>query len=359
MGKPAARMGDPTAHGGVIVSGLPTVLIGGMPAARLTDMHTCPMVTPGVPPIPHVGGPISGPGVPTVLIGGMPAACVGDMAVCVGPPSTIVMGCPTVMIGPGGGGGGGGGAGSSGSGSATASAKTALSGNVEATTKQEHWIEFEMIDKAGNPVSGVDYKLTDTEEIVSESNLRTDGRVQRDNIKEGEAEIILRSVSEAKWSKDKASVGDKIKLTAKVNGFDEGTTGFIQIFKKDFKGADSVVYDIPVKCESNKVEAEWAYEYPADTDKQLVSDTIPNHYSHPLYYFIVTFGRNKSRSGLLEYKDFVEIELKDEEGNVLPDEEYLMFLSTGEVRRGKVDKKGYAKEEKIPPGFFEVKFPNR
>ena|SRR5579859_3308255 len=96
---PAARVGDPTAHGGTITGpGAPTVLIGGMPAARLTDMHVCPMVTPGVPPIPHVGGPIIGPGNPLVLIAGMPAARVGDMCVCVGPPSTIVMGCPTVMI---------------------------------------------------------------------------------------------------------------------------------------------------------------------------------------------------------------------------------------------------------------------
>lgn len=69
----------------------------GKPAARITDMHVCPMVNPG--PVPHVGGPILPPGAPTVLIGGMPAACVGDMAVCVGPPDTIAMGSATVMIG--------------------------------------------------------------------------------------------------------------------------------------------------------------------------------------------------------------------------------------------------------------------
>lgn len=68
-------------------------------AARLTDMHTCPQVTPGLPPVPHVGGPITGPGVPTVLIGGLPAAVVGDMAVCVGPPDTIVKGSTSVLIG--------------------------------------------------------------------------------------------------------------------------------------------------------------------------------------------------------------------------------------------------------------------
>jgi uncharacterized Zn-binding protein involved in type VI secretion len=72
----------------------------GQPAARITDFHTCPMQTPAVPsPIPHVGGPISGPGCPTVLIGGMPAAVMGDMAVCVGPPDSLVKGSATVMIG--------------------------------------------------------------------------------------------------------------------------------------------------------------------------------------------------------------------------------------------------------------------
>lgn len=107
----------------------------GKPAARIGDMHVCPMVTPGVPPVPHVGGPITGPGVPTVLIGGLPAATMGDMCTCVGPPDpiimgstgvfiggkpaarmgdscahtgTIVVGMPTVLIGEGAGGGGGG-----------------------------------------------------------------------------------------------------------------------------------------------------------------------------------------------------------------------------------------------------------
>ena len=98
MSKPAARVGDSTAHGGVIAVGCPTVLIGGMPAARMGDMHTCPMATPGTPPIPHVGGPIM-LGSATVLIGSMPAARMGDMATCTGPPDTIAAGCMTVLIG--------------------------------------------------------------------------------------------------------------------------------------------------------------------------------------------------------------------------------------------------------------------
>jgi uncharacterized Zn-binding protein involved in type VI secretion len=67
----------------------------GMPAARVTDMHVCPMIT-GV--VPHVGGPIV-LGEFTVLIGKMPAARMGDMAVCVGPPDTVILGSATVFTG--------------------------------------------------------------------------------------------------------------------------------------------------------------------------------------------------------------------------------------------------------------------
>lgn len=68
----------------------------GQPAARITDMHVCPMVT-GV--VPHVGGPIIPPCMPTVLTGMLPQARVTDMAVCVGPPDMIVKGSMTVMVG--------------------------------------------------------------------------------------------------------------------------------------------------------------------------------------------------------------------------------------------------------------------
>ncbi len=68
----------------------------GQPAARMTDMHVCPMVT-GL--VPHVGGPILPPCCPTVLIGGLPAARVGDMATCAGPPDVIALGSFTVLIG--------------------------------------------------------------------------------------------------------------------------------------------------------------------------------------------------------------------------------------------------------------------
>lgn len=94
---PAARVGDPTSHGGQIVGpGVPNVLIGGLPAVVVGDQATCPLVSGTVP---HVGGPIV-TGSATVLIGGRPAARVGDLVVETGPSSMILLGAPTVLIGP-------------------------------------------------------------------------------------------------------------------------------------------------------------------------------------------------------------------------------------------------------------------
>ena len=95
---PAARTGDPTSHGTPLGPGpgSPNVLIGGMPAWRAQqDTHTCPLASG---PAPHVGGVVSAGSV-TVLINNLPTARQGDVIAESGPPNTIVMGCPTVIIG--------------------------------------------------------------------------------------------------------------------------------------------------------------------------------------------------------------------------------------------------------------------
>lgn len=175
----------------------------GMPAARLTDFHMCPMMTPAVPPIPHVGGPIISAGVPTVLIGGMPAATISDMCMCTASPpdiilpngcmvliggkpaarlgdmtahgGTIMLGCMTVLIGmagSSGGGGGGGEAGGAGGVSAGANAmkkidntnslaKAAISGDELAERKDEkdYTAQFTLLDEAEKPVKDIKYEI--------------------------------------------------------------------------------------------------------------------------------------------------------------------------------------------------------
>src|SRR5690606_26243299 len=109
-------MGDTTAHGGSIILGNPTLMVGKMPSSTLGDMQVCPMCTG---PVPHVGGPVS-LGSMGVLFGKKPAARVSDMSVCTGPPSMPAMGCFTVLVGE------------AGSGSAAGSAGTAAAAQAAA-----------------------------------------------------------------------------------------------------------------------------------------------------------------------------------------------------------------------------------
>lgn len=358
MGKPAARIGDMTCHGGALVVGCPTVLIGGVPAARVGDMHVCPMLNPGTPPPPHVGGPVV-MGSPMVLIGGMPAARMGDMATCAGPPDTIVLGCPTVLIGEGGSGAAaGGGGGAPAVASAVASAATAQIDNLEASTKIEHWVEFQFVDSAGLPVSGIPYKFTDPDGNESAGVLKPDGRVRRDALNAGQCKVQLYSVSNAKWSRDKADVGDKLKMSAEIEGYDDGTPAVIQVYRRDIKGPDVPVETIETSVEQAKVEGEWEYVYPEETESEKTGKTAERGYTSPDYFFEVLVGKGKARSGFLPLNDELEIELRDENDNPIANEDYILCMPNGEIRKGKLDGKGYKKEKDLPPGQCIVRFPN-
>ena len=355
MPGPAARVGDMTAHGGVIAGpGCPTVLIGGQPAANVTTMHVCPLITILVP---HVGGPILPPGVPTVLIGGMPAATVGDMATCVGPPDAIIPpGCPTVLIGTSGGGSGGGGGGSAAT--ANAGAHAALVGEPGPETEGPHWIDIQFVDTAGNPVTQVPYEFTGVEGQKEKGRLTGDAAIRRGGLPDaGDYSVKLFSVFNAQWSKESARVGDVVVLSAETEGYEDGTKAVFRIWERDIDGADDFITKIETTVGGNKVEAEWAYEFHEDTDEVSEEDELKG-YSAPEYYFIVHVEEGKARSGLLEFKDWIEIELLDDDDNPVPDEDYILYLPDGEVRKGKLDGNGFKKEEDVPPGACKVEFPN-
>ncbi len=359
MGKPAARIGDTTVHGGAITVGCPTVLIGGMPAARLGDMHVCPMVTPAPAPIPHVGGPIS-LGSTGVFIGGMPAARMGDMCVCAGPPDTIAMGCTTVLIGEMGSGSSSGGGASSpgGASSAKASAATAVAGTLSPITKREHWIKVQFVDKAGLPLGGYPYSFTNTEGKEQHSTLGLDGSVVLDGIKAGQCKAVLFGIRKAEWSKTSAQVGEKVKLTAQVDGYGNGTKAAFEIYRRDIKGPDALVSTVEVEVKSGKMEAEWEYVLPQEEPENEKETPLLPGYSLPDYYFLAIIGKSKARSNILSYKSYIEINLVDANGKSIPNEKYVIHFSSGETREGALDGNGHAKVENVPPVRHTVSFPN-
>ncbi|NOX76547.1 MAG: hypothetical protein GXP17_08050 [Gammaproteobacteria bacterium] len=408
MPGPAARITDMTAHGGVIMPpGVPTVLIGGLPAATITSMHVCPMVTVLVP---HVGGPVLPPGVPTVLIGGLPAATVGDMAVCVGPPDVIIPpGCPTVLIGTGGGGSGGGGGGAVQA--ATASAIAALVGEPGPEAEGPHWIEYQFKDSAGNPVRGVQYEFTGVDGNAENIKpLTGDGIVKRGGIPdEGECSIKLLSVYNAAWSTNEATLGDEVELSADIDGYEDGTPAKFEILQKNIRGADRLIATVESTVDGEKIEASWLYEFDEDdaatveaggettsaeavqsppdviedegADDDDAEDNCPeepmdsleddeasavtpaaeaddaDNYSSPEYYFIATVGACDARSDLLQFKRTIEISLINNAGEPVKNAKYKVYFDNGEIQEGSLDADGYKKIEDAPTVAWSVEFP--
>ena len=355
---PAARMGDSTAHGGTIVSGFPMVLIEGMPAARVTDMHVCPMFDG---PKPHVGGPIL-KGSMGVLIGNMPAARVMDQCTCVGPPDMIIKGATKVLIGDGGAGGGGG-SGSGGGGSADAPGQTAEMteiGESQSETSQsseqteDHFLDVQFADSAGNPITDCQYSMTDPNS--NESGGILGGGVAGTGVEPGNYEIGLHSIISTVWSQTSAKVGETVKMTAETAGIDDGTKARLEVWIHDPNYSTRMLTCVETQVSGNKVEGDWKIEI-SDSLIQIVDDKEKiGQYSSPSYYFIAVAKGFSKRSGMLTVTDDVEITLKDKDGNAVPDKKYKLYLPTGEVRQGRLDGSGHAKETDVPAGRVRVAF---
>ena len=147
-----------------------------------------------------------------------------------------------------------------------------------------------------------------------------------------------------------------VKLSADVEGYKDGTKALFVIWERDMDGKDDFIVQIDSKVSGSKVEAEWKYEYHEDTDETSEEDEMKG-YSAPEYYFIVKVGDCKARSDILEYKDWIEIELRDQDDKGIANAEYILHLPDGTIRKGRLDGKGYKKEGKIPPGKCFVEFP--
>jgi uncharacterized Zn-binding protein involved in type VI secretion len=344
MGQPAARVGDSTAHGGVIAAGAPTVFIGKMPAARLGDPHVCPMVTPGTPPIPHVGMPIA-KGSAGVNICGMPAARVGDMAPCTGPPDIIAMGCPTVMIGetkPG----GGGGAGTAPTAAAQAASYSAsMMGNAP-QLPGDHFLHIDFKDNAGLKVQFGNYKLTypsgDVEQGAHPS------RIKRGGVPQGQYQVDLKAITAAHWSVRDARDNDTVQCIVETVGVDNGTPATLQIYMKNLNSPDKVVLTVDnLTINNGSLNHNWQPSFFSDSE---CAGKLAKGFVAPSFFFKAAIAGLVERSGVLTYRDYVEIQLNDEDNNPIGNAQYQIALSTGEIRTGTLDGNGFARVNNVPPG---------
>ena len=160
------------------------------------------------------------------------------------------------------------------------------------------------------------------------------------------------------WDKTEARRGDILKLTADITSVYEGAEAEIQIWEHDADGAHDLITKFPAIVKNKKIEVDWEYEYHEDTDEIPTEEEAERGYSPPEYFFRVVIAGVSADSGLLEFKDWIEIELETLQATPAADEKYILYLPDGKQRSGALDNYGYAKEENIPPGKVFVEFPD-
>jgi len=376
MGKGAATLGsmaetcnDPANMpvGQVIAAG--TVFVNKKPAAKKgdqivgVDTHIIMIPAPPAPPIPTplphpYSGIIDNAVSSTVNIMGMPAATVDSMASNTPPhipqggpfqkppdnKAKILMGSLDVMIGDG----GGGGVGSGGGGSevkATAS---------EVEVKEGHFLDVTFVDKSGKEITGINYSIRSPSNEEHKGVIT--GPIKKSVLKEGDYEIALKAITKAEWSTLSAKVGDKVKMLVDSVGIEDNEKAVLQIFIKDSNCADRLFQSFETKISGGKVEQEWELKVDDDLAENQDAKVRSSGYSSPSFYFTISVAGLKTKSGLLIFKDYVELELKDDDGKPVGNVKYTVFLPNGGVKEGYLNKDGYAKEDDLPPGKIEYKY---
>ncbi len=172
-------------------------------------------------------------------------------------------------------------------------------------------------------------------------------------------------IKNQKWDRQEARRGDIVKLTADVENIPDGLEVLIQIYEHDRDGAHDLVTRFPCRVENRKLACEWIYEYHEDTDEIPTDEELKAHgkrYNPPEYFWVAEYGRKrfgeKQESGLLLFKDWIEISLADVNGKPVADAAYTLRLPDGSQRSGRLDKNGLAKVKDVPPGGYHVEFPN-
>ena len=168
------------------------------------------------------------------------------------------------------------------------------------------------------------------------------------------------------WDRQVVKRGDEVVLTCQFeSGVEDGEDASIIIYEHDPNSYDFKETSFQTTIQDNKVEATWAFDYYDDTAEIATHEELQpvgKSYAHPQYFFVVVVDGveigDKMESGLLKFKDWLEVELLDGEGQPVPNQKYIYHLPDGNSRNGTLDANGKAIERDIPPGSTYIEFPD-
>ncbi len=169
-------------------------------------------------------------------------------------------------------------------------------------------------------------------------------------------------VTNMKWSAKEARRGEILTLSADVRGAADDTEVLVTIYEFDRDSIHDKIAELKAVVKNQQIRLDWEYQYFEDTD-EIPSDAelqrYGRSYNPPEYFFTVKvekqeFGKKQQDSGLLEFKDWIEIEAIDDSGQPIKNAKYKVTLPDGTEREGSLDQNGRARLEDIPPGEFTV-----
>ncbi len=173
-------------------------------------------------------------------------------------------------------------------------------------------------------------------------------------------------VKNMSWSASEARRGEILTLKADIENVNEGVPAKVIIFEADQDGAHDRICEIETTVKNSKISLDWEYEYHEDTDEIPTEEELQRYgrsYNPPEYFFVIEidkqeFGREQD-SGLLTFKDYLEIQANQGDGSVMANEDVIAHLPDGSEKRITLDEYGYYKLEGVPPGKCRIEFPNR
>jgi len=158
-------------------------------------------------------------------------------------------------------------------------------------------------------------------------------------------------ITNARWEKNRAKCGEKIKMIVDLEGFEDGTPAKFVIWEEDVDGQNDFITQIDGKVQGNKVEAVWTYS-PEKLEEDLKREEKEEE-GEPEYFFAVDIEGEEARSAILTFTYLLDIYLVDENENPLDGVEFVITFSDGTKKKGKFDK-GHAKVEDAPYGKFTI-----
>ena len=200
--------------------------------------------------------------------------------------------------------------------------------------------------------------ITPGDNVWFEVKLSKQGLKGKSNIIPGMPEPALRKIQ---WDKKEARRGDIVKLQAELEQVADDTEAFVIIYEYDQDGSHDKIVTIPTTIKNRKIDIQWEYEYHEDVDEIPTDEEMKKYgknYNPPEYFFVIDIDGyklgEKQESGLLEFKDWIEITFKNKNNIAIPNLNYVVKLPDGKEKKGKLNSEGYAKIDGIPPGQYEV-----